>query len=59
MKKRVNISLDDDIHLMLKVMAETRHTTVSQLITDLTRQNIMYHEYMEFSKIRREKDNAR
>jgi predicted transcriptional regulator len=56
MKKRVNISLDDEIHLMLKSMAKMRHTTVSQLITDLVRQNISYHEYIECKFKERMKD---
>lgn len=35
-KIRVNISVDQEINGMLKEMAKTWHTTVSQLITDWT-----------------------
>lgn len=56
MKKRVSISLDDDVCLMLKAMAKMKHTTISQLVTDLVRQNISYREYMEYKFAERMKD---
>lgn len=35
-KERINISIDQEVREMLKELAEARHTTVSQLITDWT-----------------------
>lgn len=35
MKKRINISIDSEVHDILKEMADEDHKSVSQLITDL------------------------
>lgn len=48
-KERINISVDQEIGEMLRSLAEVRHSTVSQLITDWTL--VQYREMKAWERL--------
>lgn len=54
MKKKVNLSLDEEIAVRLKQLAEEDHKTVSQWVTDA----VVYQARAKNDKCSKEKNNG-